>query len=330
MAFLPKVAIAILTGFLAFLVTPATGADISTDAPDGCVLSLSGDIAPGDTAALQAVFDNPDFYAPDRAFLCLDSTGGSFHEALRLADMISSRYLGTAVPKGASCLAECAIIFMFGQGSGEHWVGTNRKMHHSARLGFRRPFIAVPAEMQYTAGQMQLHQDAAYDNMALLMNTLLRQDTHDFPTSLMANMLGHAGDDLYMIDTAHKAFWWNIPVDGWTPPAQVSAQTVAAACQIVADVILDGDGMYKPFDEEPYGADLQGPKSIHGETVYLSTGGWLWEGSFSCRVGHSQDTGDLSVCFGQYETIEDEDWSAMCRSSNLLTVATDLKLADLP
>jgi len=330
MAYPTQIAVAIISCFLVFSSSSLHGAEISTTAPEGCALNLTGDIEPGDADALWAILQDPDFYAPDRSFICLDSNGGSLSEAFKLADMISTRYLGTFVPEQAACLAECAIIFMFGQGSGEHWVGTNRKIHHSATLGFRRPSFSVPADQEYTAEQVQVHHAAAYENIMILLNTLVQQDTHNFPISLMSNMLGHVGDSLYLIDTPHKALWWEIDVAGWTPPREITPQIATLACQIVADTILDGDGAYAPFADDLFSADLLGPKSIYGETTYLSLAGWLWEGSFSCRVGHAPDSGSVSVCFGQYETLEDEDYSAMCRNSPLLAVDPNMTLANLP
>ena len=103
-------------------------------------LKLTGIIVKGDADRLEKVIKEnaPQGRQTGRIRLLLDSPGGSYAEALKIADRFR---LTTVVDAGATCLSACAVLFMAGRiEDGE----ADRHMHASARLGFHAPYILPP------------------------------------------------------------------------------------------------------------------------------------------------------------------------------------------
>ena len=107
-----------------------------------CTHRFTGTLENGDIAAFEAIAtDNANY-----AVLCLDSPGGSFGEAVRIARLLSEKNIGTRIEGGAACESACALIFMAGRHVSEQaeravrW----RVLHPRGKLGFHAPALVVP------------------------------------------------------------------------------------------------------------------------------------------------------------------------------------------
>jgi len=102
---------------------------------------LRGEINQGDAAKLKALLKHE---TTSGCILYLDSSGGSFDEALKLIDLVIETETPTYVSKGAVCYSACAIVFMGGRRTGEgEYANADRNMEVGARIGFHRPYINV-------------------------------------------------------------------------------------------------------------------------------------------------------------------------------------------
>ncbi|WP_141135828.1 hypothetical protein [Antarctobacter heliothermus] len=176
--------------------------------------------------------------------VCLNSPGGSLIEATKIAEFIESRYLGTVIEDGDSCLSACSLIFMLGTkklgsvGSDE-WsrrleMGLSRRMHVNGTLGFHRPAPTLDTSRSYSAKDMSAAFDVAV-NAALefmrLANSYKPSDgTGAMKPDLIEKLLQHKGQDFYYIDTVDKAGRWDIEIFGYPEPRHAGAREALNAC----------------------------------------------------------------------------------------------------
>ena len=210
-----------------------------------CAITLRGTILEGDSERLiQFLSQNfeelerreENFFFSDRSDgfllggnLCLDSAGGSFVEAIRIADMLvydangsvslpermSFRTLGTAIPEDAECLSACAILFMAGGEFNGVQATMNvreptRFMHISAELGFHSPGLNL-SEGQYSEEDVQHAFLLAIETVNQIN---LRRRAWYFSPSLLSRMLSTPPSSMYMIDTVSKATSYGINLVG--------------------------------------------------------------------------------------------------------------------
>jgi hypothetical protein len=96
---------------------PATAADLKSAAlKDGrVVISISGDIAEGDTdafkAAIKVANDTGKFVSSVR----LNSPGGNLLEGVQLAEVVKFAKMATNVGQGATCASACFLVFAAGE-----------------------------------------------------------------------------------------------------------------------------------------------------------------------------------------------------------------------
>lgn len=209
-----------------------------------CIVRISGLIENGDTQKLADVLSRlartrvhqglePLEYDTARASndpgyrICLDSPGGSYAEALRMADYIFE-FMGTAVPRGARCLSACAVVFMAGSHNSESDAGTvaNRLLHAAAELGFHAPSLVVE-QGDYNEAAV----DAAYKIAIASVGRLVeRSRRFRASPSLLASMLQTPPDQMLMIETVFQAGHWDIPVTGTVRPERLDKRAVSDAC----------------------------------------------------------------------------------------------------
>ncbi len=130
---------------------------------EGRVVRLSGAIATGDAARLEAVFRDNDLlhcfaegYCPFNNVLSLDSPGGDPSEALEIARFVQGHQLSVLLEPGAVCDGACAIIFLAGHTDYEGYFHPRRFADASARLGLVSPMqlLDETAPPQVEAGMM--------------------------------------------------------------------------------------------------------------------------------------------------------------------------------
>ncbi|KWV57805.1 hypothetical protein AS156_36970 [Bradyrhizobium macuxiense] len=107
-----------MLGLLGAVVASAAGtaAELSsvTSKDDATIIELSGDVAEGDTEAMEALLRTANENGRLVSAVRLDSPGGSLVEAVKFADLIRRAKLPTVVAGGAHCASACFIIFAAG------------------------------------------------------------------------------------------------------------------------------------------------------------------------------------------------------------------------
>ena len=180
-----------------------------------CTHLLRGEIVKGDLDKLASA----DLYG---GVLCLESPGGEINEALKIAEFIRSRSIGTRVPADATCASACALAFMaggkLGSDSGEGTV-LDRAIHPTAKLGFHAPQLVVKDRLY--------SQDSVTAAYALSLRILSRVvDTfvvtratseYDYAPqyiapSLLSTLIDTPPDQMTYVTTVNQAGRWNIGV----------------------------------------------------------------------------------------------------------------------
>jgi len=126
----------------------------------GRVVSMTGPITSGDAAALSTLIDEAGLsnclspgYCPFANVVSLDSPGGNFAEALRIADIIRSSNMVTVVGEGARCESACALIFLAGHTDYEGFFFPRRFAHADARIAVHQPSLQLP-ERDYSSDEV--------------------------------------------------------------------------------------------------------------------------------------------------------------------------------
>ena len=156
-----------------------------------CNIRLSGTIEVGDlqkTLRKMRLFESTE--APT---LCLDSPGGSYDEALIIAEFILNRHLSTAVEADGSCLSACVIIFLAGNISSAGLIVPARRLNVAGKVGFFAPYYDGLS--------------AVGGLMALGSGTLHPQS---FPKTLMVDMFKFGQGKSFFIDTVGKAISYSV------------------------------------------------------------------------------------------------------------------------
>ena len=232
----------VLLVVVALASAPGRAADIRLADSPLCGIALSGPIAPGDTDRLRALIDQAgyDAHRPSQSEtseglrLCLDSQGGSLAEAARLAEYVFETGIGTILAADATCLSACAWVFMLGHARGEEEAFLNRRMHHSARLGFQAPRIDLgdaPAITREDAEHAQDVMNAAVARLLQVSNARLLGLRPAIDADLLQAAFAHDGASaFFMIDNVDKAGRWQIEVFGFDWPEAIDARAAARAC----------------------------------------------------------------------------------------------------
>jgi len=192
-----------------FALSAAHCAEIIAATDPLCRLQFTGSIEAGDAHRL-----SDRLYPLDLSYerLCLDSPGGSFTEAVALAEMLYRRGIVTVVGDGMACLGACGFVFMGGhevewvfstrvRGARDDWPPPERILHAGGILGF-----AVTAGADDDAGET-----------LVAIRRLLEPDTDSssgaplVSPDLMALALG-TSETPVLVDTIDKALRWGIEI----------------------------------------------------------------------------------------------------------------------
>ncbi|MEC9343384.1 MAG: hypothetical protein VYD64_06020, partial [Pseudomonadota bacterium] len=126
----------------------------------GRVIRISGQIVAGDLDRQKQLVEAESFsqcmeedYCPFNNIISLDSPGGSFVEAAKMAAYINEESFVTVLEKGAVCESACALPFLAGYTRYDGFFFPRRFAHETARLGVHQPFIELP-EGSYDASQV--------------------------------------------------------------------------------------------------------------------------------------------------------------------------------
>lgn len=229
----------VLTAILLAVATPVM-AEIQSGTARGCDFELTGTLSDGDAATLKRLAE-PHF-GEYRTF-CLNSPGGSFTEALNIAEFLMHEqpYIRTVVGPGHSCYSACALAFMAGAFRATGQLTPDRWLHVTAKLGFHAPYIdpAHLGKRQMSAAEMAAAFDAAMRSGQRLLAQLAQQTTQRSVANpeawvhpgLIQRFLKLGRSEFYMIDTVGKAAAFNIFLYGHAFPDSYSIEGLAHACQ---------------------------------------------------------------------------------------------------
>ena len=190
-----------------------------------CTILFKGEIVYGDAQRLWNL-------APDHTdILCLDSQGGSFSEAISIAERLDGGWIGTRLEEGAECLSACALIFVAASQFEEIHVPIRSK-HQKARLGFHAPY-ALPPRGQYTEQSIAEAFRVGTEAVALMMRLGTVEGRFGyqgvFPNDMLIQILEKGPGEFYEIDRPERAKALGIKVFGFQAPEWTQAQ-VCTAC----------------------------------------------------------------------------------------------------
>ena len=175
-----------------------------------CNLSLKGPIENGDLQKIQTVYQLLQIRLALR--LCLDSEGGSYLEALNIAEFLMQNAIGTGLPRDAVCVSSCAVIFM--AGSGPQSSPLNRFMHPSATLAFHAPYMDLEGMGDMPVNTRWAKLAEFYNDGVVAIRRLaeLTVEESRFPPELLVEMLKKGPKEAYVIDTIGKIIQYRIGV----------------------------------------------------------------------------------------------------------------------
>ncbi len=232
--------------------TTAHAGELSEDLTGSgdCTDHFTGQVAAGDLAKIKARFE--DEYGG--ATLCLDSPGGSFSEALDIAEylLFHPDSIATRVKTGAVCESACSLIFLAGKQVEEgetYWMTYDRTLEPGARLGFHAPSLGLPAGATYSSSHVTQGFKVAIEaaRRAFEMSTI--PDNNDagpraFASAyVMARFLGTAPEDMYMIDTVGDAILAEIPVTNYSTRVRADERLIRTICDNVYMQSAEGFGL---------------------------------------------------------------------------------------
>ena len=204
-----------------------------------CVVKLTGAIEEGDLERFKnvasQVFPVSIGESTGANTVCLDSPGGSFVEGVRLAAHFYETGVGTVVDQDASCYSACSIMFMMGRAVGDEVSFINRRLHVRGSLGFHRPSLSLPDDVEVGAQDVE----ASYDLAVSSVVEFLVLANHTAPWSsqpmvrsdLIERMFATRGDDIYLIETVEQAARWNIELIGVKFPESIDEAQAYYACE---------------------------------------------------------------------------------------------------
>ena len=232
-----------------WLSVPVSAAEIKLELVQGYervgTVYLEGEIEPNDHKKLLDVLGDNGGQKGIPLYIELNSKGGNFEEAIKIADVARERVLSTKLGPGSTCLSACAIVFMSGMNYNNSWFVKSRIMHPTAVLGFHAPsmsagggnFDAADLEAAYSRGVEQVgkkllavarYRDAAWTNPRI-------------KPSLVNEMMVSRGSNFFYIDTVGKAAEFEIDLDGAIGPSAATQPNLRNACRNAATSVADAD-----------------------------------------------------------------------------------------
>ena len=196
-----------------------------------CTHRFTGPIENGDAAAFEAIPTDDENYA----MLCLDSPGGSFGEAIRIAKIFSGKNIGTRIDAGATCESACALIFMSGRhvSSQTENITRLRILHPQGKLGFHAPELVIP-EGAYQAETVNRAYNVALGTVSSAISEIIQSGTPDavdnIRMSLLGTMLSTPPDSMHTITTTGEAGRWQIEIGPLDMPFPKDNKSLVRGC----------------------------------------------------------------------------------------------------
>lgn len=180
--------------------------------PKRHTVKLAGYIFPGDADKFEAAINpilHPNYVNVEtrgHITLLLDSPGGDYNEALRIAQIVRDQKISTKVERRSFCNSACAFIFM--AGSLQQYAmdaEVDRAIEAGAELGFHSPYIdGSPGSFQQ-----------GIDALAMLSRVL----GDGLPRDLYEKLLAVKKDKFLYLNYIYEAIEWNINILGYKNPS---------------------------------------------------------------------------------------------------------------
>ncbi|MGJ8625895.1 MAG: hypothetical protein ACSHXB_02950 [Sulfitobacter sp.] len=168
----------------------------------------------------------------DGYLLELDSQGGSFVEAIRLASHVTEYSFGTYVGPNKDCLSACALVFMAGKqhlGDGDQSDG--KIMHYTARIGLHSPFLPATDMSGLPLDVLRDVLNTTYSEAIQAASELTVLAIQAGWEPGFVNLVLKTPSDQFMyIDTFGKVGDWNIQLEGVAAPKPTSVEELTIAC----------------------------------------------------------------------------------------------------
>lgn len=299
----------IVVGYLALWAGITQAAELQDTDRANCNAELTGQITRGYARRVSAWIESeyaaqPPAEHPEPVTLCLDSPGGNFAEALKIARLLYDHSIGTRLGAQASCLSSCALIFMMGtdqylgHAQGEV-IGPRRAMHPTAQLGFHRPELRLPpSDTRRNDADVERSFNLAIEATLVLVE-LANLPTFDgvmIPADLLQAMFTHRGKDFYFIDTTGKAGRWEITADVLDWPETMDRLGLFNACN---NLVAWEHGYEPSYDStEVSGLDQAVEMVRGGDAPLFAVNGvfWNYDDMHSCVIEMPRDMVSLRIC----------------------------------
>lgn len=271
-----------ITGFMVAGWTGSpTSADVVLSKNRGCQFELDGVIQESDVGAFRSLVASH-WVAPargttednaDRA-LCLESPGGSFQAAREISEIVYRTGIATRVRADAECVSACAVIFMAGRVRGAEGEGPRRILHVKGNLGFHAPHLRVtPSDRvsgQAVMDYVNQHNRMIADFIRFGLDRSAFSIQPSLSPALLAQLLGHGPDEMYMIDTVGKAARWNISIAGHSEAAALQDRNLVQLCSNYLSWIYDRQAGAAPTSMEAVTLNVFANRLYRHKVSFLS------------------------------------------------------------
>ena len=223
---------------LCCLAAPISAAEFKRDRGEDEIVApvyIDGEIEPGDHQKLLDILGDDAGQKGMPLFIQLNSKGGNFEEAIKIAGVARERFLSTKLGPGSTCLSACAIVFMSGMNYNTRYFVKSRIMHPSATLGFHAPTITAGGG-NFDAADLEAAYSRAIEQIGKKLLATARYQDQSWTSplikaTLVNEMMMTRGNNYFHIDTVGKAAEFEIELDGAIGPPEASVAFMKNACR---------------------------------------------------------------------------------------------------
>lgn len=253
--------VAAFLGALALSTTAAMAGDVLTTPGKSfdCAATLTGTIGAGDLDKIRQA-SRQRLFSGNRP-LCLNSEGGAFEEAIKIADYLYDMGISTAIDDGAQCLGSCAFVFLGGssRASGVTTPKPDKSLHLNAQLGFSVPTLTA------AGSDTQAVVEAA---MKAASDIVTRAEKFDMSVDFAARILAAPASDILYVRRIDEARALGLTLQGYQPPSSLSDDMVSRAC-ILQDPELDPQNSTPEKSVYDFRVLREKGASAHRKATYL-------------------------------------------------------------
>ncbi len=207
---------------------------------------------------------------------------------MKIAKFLREAYITTLLEPDTVCFSACALIFMGGADRGSDFLGSNRFMHVTAKLGFHAPYLNF-GNLKIDAGEAAEIYRYALQSVNSIVDAFLVPEYSRFEIdkkfwikpSLIRFLTGIGKDELFFIDTIGKAGNYDISLFGYgdiaLPAKEIVLHTCANLFNWRRDIVSESEDFKdnSDFIVKKNRADI--PNSVIQFLSELNGSGWIDE-----------------------------------------------------